>query len=123
MNNLFQKRFEELNIQADEVEASKSTKKSEYSDYESTNVDEEKLLNWKVKVKNLLSNTCGENSPHFQEFMKIETYDDPNSNYRSFRSFRSVFLAAKEDFEGGYLSSIKILVQAEVLDSELKNAD
>lgn len=34
----------------------------------------------------------------------------------------TVFLAAKEDFEGGYLSSVRSLVQAEVFDSELDQA-
>ncbi len=73
-----------------------------------------------------MSNTCGENSPHFQEFLEIEKIKidgDYGGNYRKFRSFRCVFLAAKEDFEGGYLSSMKTLVQAEVFDSELKNSD
>jgi hypothetical protein len=124
MNNLFQKRFEELTIQADEVEASKSTKTKINGSVNSTNVDKEKLLNWKVKARNLLSKTCGENSQHFQEFEKIEKYSIDFGNYYKFRSFRSVFLAAKEDFEGGYLLlSMKALVQAEVFDSELEQAN
>jgi hypothetical protein len=123
MNNLFQKRFEQLNILADEVEESKSTKTSEfYPSESSTNVDEEKLLSWKVKARNLLSKTCGENSQHFQEFEKIEDYSMYGGNYDQFRRFQAVFLAAKEDFEGGYLSSMKTLVQAEVFDSELEQA-
>lgn len=127
MNKLFVKRFEELKIQADEVEESKRTKTSEYypGAGESTNidnVDEEKLLSWKVKARNLLSKTCGENSQHFQEFEKIEEYPMYSGNYDKFRRFQAVFLAAKEDFEGGYLSSIKTLVQAEVFDSELEQA-
>jgi len=36
---------------------------------------------------------------------------------------KAVFMAAKEDFEGGYLTSIRSLVQAEVFDSELEQAE
>lgn len=34
----------------------------------------------------------------------------------------AVFVAAKEDYDGGYLSSLRNLVQAEVFDSELDQA-
>ncbi len=125
MNKLFQKRFEELTIQADEVEASKITRTGgRNASDKSTNVDHVKLLNWKVKARNLLSQICGENSQHFQEFEKIEQYSTMRiGNYHKFRSFKVVFLAAKEDFENGYLFSIKTLVQAEVFDSELEQAN
>lgn len=36
---------------------------------------------------------------------------------------KAVFLAAREDFEGGYLSSVRTLVQAEMFDSELEQAE
>lgn len=40
-----------------------------------------------------------------------------------FERMRAVFLAAKEDFEGGYLNSLRNLVQAEVFTSELEQAE
>ncbi|MGG6240079.1 DUF4145 domain-containing protein [Nodosilinea sp. AN01ver1] len=39
------------------------------------------------------------------------------------KRLKAIFLAAKEDFEGGYLSSMRALVQAEVFDSELEQAN
>jgi hypothetical protein len=45
-----------------------------------------------------------------------------NTNYESLQSMAAVFRAAKEDFEGGYLSSLRSIVQAEVFDSELEQA-
>lgn len=36
---------------------------------------------------------------------------------------KAVFLAAKEDFEGGYLLSVRSLVQAEMFDSQLEQAE
>jgi hypothetical protein len=45
------------------------------------------------------------------------------SNYETFKGLEAVFLAAKEDFEGGLLQSLKHLVQAEVFESELEQAE
>jgi hypothetical protein len=36
---------------------------------------------------------------------------------------RAVLLAAKDDFEGGYFAGLKALVQSEVFDSELEQAE
>lgn len=38
------------------------------------------------------------------------------------KELRAIFIAAKEDYEGGYINSIRNLVQAEVFDSELDQA-
>lgn len=44
------------------------------------------------------------------------------TNYTTLRRAKAVFLAAKEDFGGDYLTSLKGLAQAEVFDSELEQA-
>lgn len=122
MNRLFKQRFDELEAQAIQVEASKATHHGEMfgsGEY----VDNDLLLNWKVKVRNLLSKVCGEESQHFQQFEKQESGVTYTTNYGIFKGLKAVFLAAKEDFEGGYLSSIRTLVQAEVFDSELEQAN
>lgn len=100
-----------------QVEASKRMRdRGEY-------IDSDLFLNWKVKVRNLLSKVCGEESQHFQQFEKKEDGIAFTTNYTTFKSLKAVFLAAKEDFEDGYLSSIRTLVQAEVFDSELEQAN
>ena len=122
MNKLFKQRFNELEAQAILVEASKAVHHNDLvgsGEY----VDNSLLLNWKVKVKNLLSKVCGEESQHFRQFEKNENGVAYTTNYTIFKSLKAVFLAAKEDFEGGYLSSMRILVQAEVFDSELEQAN
>lgn len=122
MNKLFKQRFDELEAQAIQVEASRATRHSEMwgsGEY----VDNDLLLNWKVKVRNLLSKVCGEESQHFQQFEKNENVVGYSTSYDIFKSLKAIFLAAKEDFEGGYLSSIRTLVQAEVFDSELEQAN
>jgi hypothetical protein len=117
VNKLFKQRFNESEAQILEVESSKTV------DNRVTYIDDDLLLNWTVKVRHLLSTVCGEQSQHFQQFEKNENEDTAfTTNYDTFKSLQAVFLAAKEDFEGGYLSSIKTLVQAEVFDTELEQA-
>jgi hypothetical protein len=125
MNKLFKQRFDELEAQAAQIENSKTVVNSNEmlgSFVSSEFVDNELLLNWKVKVRNLLSKVCGEESQHFQQFEKNESAIFQDTNFEIFRRLKAIFLAAKEDFEGGYLSSIKTLIQAEVFDSELEQA-
>jgi len=118
MITLYKKRFSELCDQLNAVEATKRDEWSQYSNSSSTRVDDNLLLNWKVKAKSLLQAVCGVDSQHFKHFEENES-GSYSTNYDILLKLRAVFLAAKEDFEGGYLSSVKNLVQAEVFDSEL----
>ena len=123
MNKVIKRQFEELESQASQIEASKHSNHSEMfgsGEY----VDNDLLLSWKVKVRNLLSNLCGENSQYFKQFEEEENSGIVGTtNLAIFKGLKAIFIAAKEDFENGYLSSIKTLVQAEVFDSELEQAN
>jgi hypothetical protein len=118
---LLRKRFVELCSQLDEVEATKRDEWNEYARSSVTRVDSNSLLNWKVKAKSLLQSVCGADSQHFKMFEENETGSYLTS-YEILKQLRAVFLAAREDFEGGYLLPIRRLVQAEVFDSELEQA-
>ena len=116
-----EKRFEELVSQADTVAATKQRKHSSYSgSYEE--VDSDLLLGWCVKVRNLLASACGRDSEHFKSFVEAEKPRPYEENPTRLSRLQSVFLAAKEDFEGGYLSSVRNLVQADVFSTELEQA-
>ena len=121
MTRLHQKRFDELQAQAAEIAA---TQRSEHSQFSGSYkvVDSERLLGWTVKVKNLLANVCGTESEHYRAFNEADEPQSYEDNVARFLRVRSVFMAAKEDFEGGYLSSIRTLVQAEVFSNELDQA-
>jgi hypothetical protein len=122
LNNVFKQRFKELEEQASQIEASTSRHSGMYGSGEYVN--DELLLSWKVKVRNLLSKVCGEESQHFKQFEIAEDYGIVGTtNLEILKRLKAVFIAAKEDFEGGYLLSIKTLVQAEVFDSELVQAN
>lgn len=118
MTKIFRKRFDEL---VDQLSAVETTKRSHHSEltgqYEA--VDDERLLNWRVKAKNLLTNACGKDSEHFLSFVEAEKPRAFVSNVDTLKRVKAVFYAAKEDYEGGYLQSIRSLVQADVFENEL----
>jgi hypothetical protein len=115
------KRFAELNDQLVEIEATKSVKHMDrFGD--STNVDSELFLGWRVKAKTLIRSACGTDHDHLDAFIKAEESGSFKGNYSTLKSVRAVFLAAKEDFEGGYLVSVRNLIQAEVAGGEIEQA-
>lgn len=120
MNKKLQQRFSELETQLDEIEKTKRSVNGAYGATET--IDYDLFTGWKVKVKNLLVTACGESSQHFIAFEKGEKRNAMESNYSIKKRLGAIFLAAKEDFDGGYLASLKHLVQAEVFDSELEQA-
>ena len=85
-------------------------------------LDNDKALTWKVKSKNLLVATCGLESQHYQEFVKAEEINGYQTQWDAFKRMKSVFIAAMDDYKNGYLTSIKNLIQADVFDSELEQA-
>lgn len=114
------RRFEELLAQYDDVEKSKRYEANAYVPGEE--IDVALFLGWRVKVKNLLQQSCGEESEHYRAFLDTEKSGGYISNFRLAQRLRQVLLAAKEDYEGGYLNSIRNLVHAELFDSELDQA-
>lgn len=85
-------------------------------------VDDDLLLGWCVKARSLISSACGPDSEHFNSFVAAERPGPWEDNSTRFNRLRAVFLAAKEDFEGGYLNSVRNLVQSEVFSTELEQA-
>ena len=114
------RRFDELLVQADEVERTKRFERQPGTggDYF---VDNDSLLGWQVKVRNLLSRACGAESEHYKQFERTEKTFYATNHQLMLRQ-KAVLLAAKEDYEGGYLSSIRSLVHAELFDDELEQA-
>jgi hypothetical protein len=122
LNSKLAKRFVELEEQMKAVSATQHVTQSEMfgrSEY----VDGEAFLEWKVKAKNLIVKVCGDTSEHYKEFIAREEPGGYETNLDQFKRVKSIFLAAREDFEGGYLTSVKTLVQSEVFESELEQAE
>lgn len=123
MVKVIQRRFSELSDQLTLLMCSRQVKHSDYyGSYEE--VDPEKFLNWCVKARSLIGRACGLDSEHYKALVKAETLPGAfaHSNYEILKQLRAVFAAAREDFEGGYLVSIRNLVQVEIAGSELDQA-
>lgn len=114
----FGRRFEELAAQAQEVD-----KLKKHYTAGTFTIDSNAVLNWAVKVQNLLSMVSGPDSEHYRRFIAAEKIQSYDTNYDVFLREKGVFLAAKEDYEGGYMNSVKTLVQAEMFDDELEQAE
>ncbi|MCL6264384.1 hypothetical protein [Craterilacuibacter sp. RT1T] len=121
MINKLSRRFHELEQQLEAIGATQHVTNSEI--FGSTKkVDFDSLSEWQIKTKNLLVKSCGADSEHYKAFIRAEVPRTVDSSLSIYKRVRAVFRAAKEDFDGGYLSSMKSLVQAEVFNSELEQA-
>ncbi len=121
MVNVLKKRFAELAAQLEQVEATRRSDSNQFSN--GTYIDSELFLNWCVKVRSLIANSCGRESEHFTSFVAAEKpTSNRDTNWYILKRVKAVFLAAREDFEGGYLTSIRNLVHAELAGSELEQA-
>ncbi len=69
------------------------------------NIDGNSLLEWKVKARNLLSRACGIESEHYKEFIENEKTSLYGTYIETLERLRAIFLAAKEDYDGGYLKT------------------
>ncbi len=114
-------RFDQLFSEIPAIESTMVRRHSDLGDY--TEMDDESALTWKVKAKNLLVATCGKESQHYLEFIEAEKLNSYESSSDPFKRMKSVFIAAMDDYKGGYLTSIKNLIQADVFDSELEQAE
>ena len=114
-------RFDQLYQEIPAIESTIRRQHGDPMDYDV--MDDELALTWKVKAKNLLVSACGKESQHYQEFVEAEKIHSFESTSDPFKRMKSVFVAAMDDYKGGYLTSIKNLIQADVFDSELEQAE
>ena len=78
------------------------------------------VAGWATNVLSLFKRTFGKSDVHYQEFRRVfDAFVDWEDN---FDNCVSVFQAAKEDYEGGYLFNITTLVKAEVLADAIEQA-
>jgi hypothetical protein len=121
VNKKLGQRFNELKEQLVIVDSTKHKVEGLYGKVNI--VDEEALISWVVKTKNLIITACGDKSEHYKAFIQADKIQGMETNYDVMIRVRAIFDAAREDFEGGYLTSLKTLVQAEVFESEIEQAE
>ncbi|NTU44687.1 MAG: DUF4145 domain-containing protein [Chlorobiaceae bacterium] len=122
MKSIYKKRFFELQEQMDALLASQKNTTTVLSPNPTLNIDPNLLLEWTVKTKSLLTKACGAESEHYKAFVDNDSLRGYSTHLETLKRLRAIFLAAKEDYEGGYLKTTRSLIQAEVFDSELEQA-
>jgi hypothetical protein len=116
----FAQRFEELNEQLRLIETTKTVRTHHDRTYDVVN--REKFDEWIVKVKTLLGNACGKDSEHYKSFNNIDEYTY-HDTFETLLRHRAVFNAAKEDYLGGYCNTLKNIIEAEVFESQIEQAE
>jgi len=122
LDSLVLKRFAELENNAEAVSKAKEHSFTGTDGKRYCEVPAPLFRGWVVRVLNLLQRIFGEDSIHCQQFKensdKAGTIDESD-----FDLCLSIFQAAKEDYEGGYLFDVRALVKAEVLGDALEQAE
>jgi hypothetical protein len=85
---------------------------------------------WQITCLYLLKNIFGEKSIHFIEFKKVfeeskaQNWSDLENNRNdTARKAFAILKAAKDDYENGYLFDTRALIEAEVFDDFLEQAE
>ena len=76
---------------------------------------------WTTNALSILRLGFGEKSTHYERFLG-QSAPTFQGHENTFKELRAVLSAAKEDYEGAYLFSLRGLVKAEVLDDALEQA-
>ncbi|RBQ28422.1 DUF4145 domain-containing protein [Aliarcobacter vitoriensis] len=124
MKNKISSRFEDLEKEMLGIEASKQKNSSEFG-LSYTDINDELHKKWSLNLKNiiLLIHSNNIDCMYYKELeneSKVKNGFDDNSNI--FDRQKALFLALKDDYNKGLLSSIKSLIEADVFDTELEQA-
>ena|SRR5882672_8807343 len=75
-------------------------------------VDTESFQRWASSAMHLVAAVFGEDSPHYRNLSKA--YDAYSGWPSSLAAMRGIFLAAKSDYEGGYLFRVEATLSGEI---------
>ena len=118
IDKIIQKRLAELIAKADAI--SKARTSEDFRGRSIYYVSKAEVTGWCTSVLSLLQITFKESGSHFQNFQS--EYKKFSGYESEFESLTAILVAAKEDFEGGYLFNLTDLAKAEVLDDVLGQA-
>lgn len=120
LDALVLKRLDELLTKGERILATREQAYTSQDDKAVFRIASPEVAGWGTSALSLIQRAFGESSTHFKEFEKrFSKYDSFES---SFKKLIAILVAAKEDYEGGYLFNVKSLVKAEVLDNAIEQA-
>ncbi len=122
MTAKFERRFDELLMRADEI-ASKKVPRDNIYGGRGFSIDSTDLIGWQTNCLQLLDSVCGQGSRQISKFNEQGTANKNNTTYGKLIHQKAIIAATKDDFDGGYLNSVRNLIHADVFDTELEQAD
>lgn len=87
-----------------------------------TFVAHDEFLAWKARSKNLLVLACGDKSEHFKAFEQNEKANY-GTNHSILINLMTILDGARRDYEAGLCNSFRSIIQSEVFDNELEQAE
>lgn len=119
--SLIQHRLTELAAKASDIRGARYSGKPMRSGRSIEYVPHPMTAGWGTSVLSLFRQAFGDSSVHTQNFQS--SFTNFSGYLSSFETMHAIFLAAKEDYEGGYIFNLRGLVKAEVLSDALEQAD
>jgi len=80
-------------------------------------------LRWRTEALNLIKRVCGDESEHYKQLLHLAEGDQSKNNSYYFTHCYGILEAAKRDFDDDFLSDIKYLVRADLLDDFLSQSE
>ncbi len=105
LNEKFSRRFQELDEKFTSLPV-------EHDSYRGNYYPEGSWQQWATSCQSLTKAVYGTESPHYENL--INAIAACNGTEDRVKAIRGIFLSAKEDFEGGYVFNIELMVSGEV---------
>ena len=123
MKNKISSRFNDFLEEINAIESSKKKVSGGIYGVNYLEINQELHKKWELNLKNLiLLLTSDSNSMYYSELVKISEIKSYEDYSNVFDRQKALFLAFKDDYEKGLISSIKYLIEANVFDTELEQA-
>jgi hypothetical protein len=106
MNNVFARRFQELD------QARRAFRWMKLTDDDSPYEMDGEWRGWATSVQNLLIAVFGQAGPHYTNFMTA--YLGGSAAESDIKTLISIFSSAKSDFDGGYVFNVELRISGEV---------
>ena len=105
LSEAFSRRFQELEANFDSLPI-------EYNEYGGGSYPSGTWERWATSSQNLIKAVYGVDSPHYENF--VRSMQECDGHTFEVDVLRGVFASAKEDFEGGYVFNIELMVSGEI---------
>lgn len=86
-------------------------------------IDRERTIRWGLNSLSLISRIFGESSFYYKKFDEIYPKFSLEENREEVKQALAILVAAKDDYENGYLFDTQTLIEAEVFDDFLEQAE